>query len=79
MSNTPHILSEEFPNQIEQIHALKLADPRFAALLKQYDEINDEIHLAETNVKPMTQDFETQMRKRRLAVKDKIAVALQDG
>lgn len=76
MSNTPHTLGEEFPDQMEQIHALKASDPRFARLLADYDEVNDEIHVAETNVQPTSQDHETQLRKRRLAIKDEIAQAL---
>ena len=76
MSNTPHTLGEEFPDQMDQIHALKASDPRFARLLADYDEVNDEIHVAETNVQPTSQDHETQLRKRRLAIKDEIAQAL---
>ena len=76
MSNTPHILSEEFPGQLDQIHALKASDPRFAKLLLEYDEVNDEIHVAETNVAPVTEEHETELRKRRLSLKDGIAHAL---
>lgn len=76
MSNTPHTLGEEFPGQMDKIHALKVSDTSFAQLLTQYDEVNDEIHLAETNVQPTTQDHETQLRKCRLAIKDLIAEAL---
>jgi uncharacterized protein YdcH (DUF465 family) len=76
MSNTPHSLGEEFPGEMERIHALKLADPQFARLLDEYDEVNDEVHLAETNLRPTSQDHETEARKRRLAIKDRIAAAL---
>lgn len=77
MSNTPHTLGEEFPGQAERIHALKVADPAFASLLRDYDAVNDEIHLAETNVAPVGQDHETALRKQRLAIKDRITEALQ--
>lgn len=77
MSNTPHTLGEEFTGQIDKIHALKAADPAFAGLLLEYDEVNDKIHLAETNVSPVGQDHETTLRKQRLAIKDRIAEALQ--
>ncbi len=77
MSNTPHTLHEEFPDQVEQIHVLKVSDPAFAELLREYDEVNDKIHLAETNVAPLQQDHETTLRKQRLAVKDRIAQALR--
>lgn len=76
MSNTPHTLAEEFPGQMERIHALKVSNPRFAQLLVDYDEVNDAIHVAETNVKPISQEHETELRKRRLTLKDQIADAL---
>ena len=79
MSNTPHTLSEEFPGQMDQIHALKATNPAFAGLLREYDDVNDKIHLAETNVNPVGQDHETALRKQRLAVKDRIAEALQSA
>lgn len=76
MSNTPHTLAEEFPGQTDAIHTLKVADPNFARLLKEYDEVNDQVHLAETNVQPMDQFEEEKLRKRRLQIKDAIAEAL---
>ena len=76
MSNTPHTLAEEFPGQIEAIHRLKVSNPAFAKLLEEYDDVNDQIHLAETNVKPVEHAFEAELRKRRLNIKDAIAAAL---
>ena len=76
MSNTPHTLGDEFPGQLDQIHALKVSDPRFAKLLLEYDKVNDEIHLAETGVTPVTHEHETELRKQRLTLKDHIAQAV---
>jgi uncharacterized protein len=76
MSNTPHTLGEEFPGQLDAIHALKAKDVGFARTLEEYDAVNDRIHLAETNVKPVSQEEETRLRKQRLALKDSIADAL---
>lgn len=76
MSNTPHTLGDEFPEQLERIHALKASDSSFAKLLLEYDEVNDDIHLAETSVVPVSQTHETDLRKRRLVLKDQIAQAL---
>lgn len=76
MSNTPHTLAEEFPGKIELIHKLKVSDAHFARLLDQYDDVNDQVHLAETNVQPMDQFEEEKLRKRRLQIKDAIAEAL---
>lgn len=76
MSNTPHTLGEEFPGQLDAIHALKAKDERFARILAEYDEVNDRIHRAETRVEPVSDDHEEELRKRRLALKDAIASAL---
>jgi uncharacterized protein len=48
MFNTPHMLRDEFPDQMEAIHALNLTSPEFARVLEEYDEVNDRIHRAET-------------------------------
>lgn len=76
MSNTPHTLGEEFPGQLDAIHALKAKDPAFAQVLDEYDEVNDAIHRAETRIEPITDEHENELRKRRLALKDRIAQAL---
>lgn len=76
MSNTPHTLGEEFPGQLDAIHALKAKDEAFARLLDEYDEVNDAIHKAESRIEPVSDDIEAGFRRRRLAIKDKIAAAL---
>lgn len=79
MSNTPHTLGEEFPGQLDTIHALKAKEPRFARLLDEYDDVNDRIHRAETRIEPISSEHEAELRKRRLAIKDAIAGALAAG
>ncbi|MDX3805108.1 YdcH family protein [Bosea thiooxidans] len=79
MSNTPHTLADEFSGQMDEIHRLKTSSPAFAKLLEQYDEVNDKVHLAETNLKPTEQLDEVNLRKRRLQIKDEIAKALSDA
>ena len=76
MSNTPHTLGEEFPGKLDAIHALKATDARFARVLDEYDEVNDQIHRAETRIDTVSEEAETALRKRRLALKDAIAQAL---
>ncbi|WP_332699792.1 YdcH family protein [Bosea sp. (in: a-proteobacteria)] len=76
MSNTPHTLADEFPGEEEAIHKLKVTDPDFARLLVRYDEVNDQVHLAETNITPVEQLTETELRKERLRIKDAISLAL---
>ncbi|MCR9151138.1 MAG: YdcH family protein [Rhodobacteraceae bacterium] len=73
MSHTPHELADDFPGQTDKIHALKTANAHFARLMDEYHEINREVHRAETNVEPVDQMAETEMRKKRMALKDEIA------
>jgi len=76
MSNTPHTLAEEFPGQAENIHKLKVSDAHFARLLKDYDDVNDQIHRAETKIAPVDSLVENDLRKRRLQIKDAISKVL---
>lgn len=76
MSNTPHTLGDEFPGKMDAIHALKIADSEFARLLERYDEVNDQIHRAETRIEAVGENVEHGLRKQRLALKDAIAAAL---
>ncbi len=73
MSHTPHELHEEFPGQVEDIHALKESNAHFAKLTDAYHEINRAVHRAETGVEPVEDLEETRMRKERMRLKDEIA------
>ncbi|MCO5073789.1 MAG: YdcH family protein [Rhizobiaceae bacterium] len=77
MSNTPHTLGDEFPDQMEAIHALKVKDERFARVLEKYDAVNDKIHRAETRIDAISDEAEVELRKQRLALKDEIVAALE--
>ncbi|MBE1294975.1 YdcH family protein [Phycobacter azelaicus] len=72
MSNTPHELAEEFPDKVAAISALKQSDAHFAKLADEYHEINRAVHRAETNVEPVEELAEVEMRKKRAALKDEI-------
>ena len=76
MSNTPHELSDDFPDKAEQIHALKAKDPHFAKLADDYHEINRAVHRAETDVEPVSDEHMNEMRKERMRLKDEIAALL---
>lgn len=77
MSNTPHTLGEEFHGQLDKIHQAKAADPAFARLLEEYDDVNDRIHRAETRIDAISDTAENALRKRRLEIKDSIAKAIE--
>ena len=72
MSHTPHELAEEFPDKIDAMHALKTSDAHFAKLADDYHEVNRAVHRSETNVEPMAEPAETELRKKRALLKDQI-------
>ncbi|MBB97084.1 MAG: hypothetical protein CML68_21110 [Rhodobacteraceae bacterium] len=78
MSHTPHELADEFPDLVEQMHALKTKDAHFAKLYDEYHELNRSVHRAETNVEPMEDLAEGEIRKKRAALKDEIYAYLKE-
>lgn len=73
MSNTPHDIHEDFPNDAEVIHALKASDAHFAKAMEEYHEINRAVHRAETRVDVIDEAAEVELRKQRSHLKDEIA------
>lgn len=69
----PHAIHEEFPNDADRIHHLKMTDDRFARLLQDYDEVNDRVAGAESRQVPMSDEAEIELRKKRAMLKDEIA------
>ncbi|MGR3617811.1 MAG: YdcH family protein [Paracoccaceae bacterium] len=72
MSNTPHELHEEFPDKADAISDLKQSDAHFAKLADEYHAVNRAVHRAETNVEPISNSAETDLRKKRAVLKDEI-------
>ena len=72
MANTPHELAQEFPDKAAAISALKQSDAHFAKLADEYHSLNREVHRAETNVEPISDLAEADLRKSRAALKDQI-------
>lgn len=72
MTHTPHELAAEFPEHVTKIHDLKQANAHFAKLADDYHEVNRAVHRAETQVEPMEELAEVDLRKQRAALKDEI-------
>ena len=72
MSHTPHELAAEFPEFAQKISDLKQSDAHFAKLFDEYHEVNRAVHRAETNVEPVEELAEVEMRKKRAALKDEL-------
>ena len=79
MSHTPHELAEDFPAEAEKIAALKQTDAHFARLVDEYHEVNRAVHRAETQVEPVGDAHETDLRRRRMQLKDEIGRILRDA
>ncbi|MDO5646681.1 YdcH family protein [Paracoccus sp. (in: a-proteobacteria)] len=75
---TPHAIHEEFPNDADRIHNLKISNAHFARLLQEYDEVNDQVHNAEALIHPISEDAEKQLRRQRAHLKDEIAHMMAD-
>jgi uncharacterized protein len=73
MSNTPHDLAEEFPEERDRITELKTSNGHFARLAEEYNEINRAIHRIETRVEPTSEDIEEELKRRRVRLKDELA------
>lgn len=79
MSHTPHELNEEFPQQLEQMAALRQSDAHFAKLADAYHTLNRAVHRAETDVEPTCDENMQKMRRERMALKDDIAAYLREN
>ncbi|WP_323036174.1 YdcH family protein [Pararhodobacter sp.] len=79
MSHTPHELADEFPADVEKMQALKQQDAHFAKLFDEYHILNGQIHRAETDVEPMSDAHQIELRKKRMAAKDAIAKMLKEA
>ncbi|MAC76635.1 MAG: hypothetical protein CML66_01035 [Rhodobacteraceae bacterium] len=78
MSHTPHELAEEFPDMVDLMSKLKSSDTHFARLYEEYHDLNRKVHRAETNVEPMEDLTEGEIRKQRAALKDEIYAYLKE-
>ena len=76
MTHTPHELAADFPEHADTIHRLKTEDTHFQKLSEEYHTVNRDIHRAETNVAPTSDDHMEQMRVRRMRLKDELYAML---
>lgn len=73
MSNTPHELAAEFPEDHDRLHELKMTSPHFVTLADRYHELNGEIHRIEAGVETPSDEYTETLKKKRLALLDEIA------
>jgi hypothetical protein len=78
MSHVPHELADDFPGEVEQIQKLKQENAHFARLADAYHEVNRQVHRAETDLDPMDDHAQQELRKQRMQLKDQIAAMLRE-
>lgn len=76
MSHVPHELHDEFPNDTQRIHDLKMSNAHFAKLADRYHGVNRDIHRVEAGVQAMSDESLESLKKQRLSLKDEIASML---
>ena len=78
MSHVPHELADDFPGQVDLISRLKQENAHFARLADAYHDVNRQVHRAETDVEPLDDHTQQELRKQRMALKDQIAAMLKE-
>lgn len=73
MSHTPNDLRDEFPDAVDILHQLKVHDAHFAKLAERYHDLNREIHRAESDVEPASDERIETLKKQRLAMLEDIS------
>lgn len=67
-----HDLLHEFPQHKEKIHSLKVSDHHFRKLFDEYDVANNNIHRIETGAEATTDEVLTDLRLKRVHLKDQL-------
>ena len=73
MSHVLHSLHDEFPQDAEILHKLKLSDTHFEKLSESYHELNREIHRIESGVEPASDQWLEDLKKQRLVLVDQVS------
>lgn len=71
-----HDLHHEFPQFEQKIIELKNSDQHFKKLFDEYHGVNKEIHHIESGAEATSDDVLTNLRKKRLHLKDDLYVLL---
>jgi uncharacterized protein len=79
MHNEQHDLSHEFPEFRERIHTLKSEDTHFRGLYDEYHLIDRQVHRADTDVEPLSDEHAEELKKRRVQLKDELYAILKSA
>jgi uncharacterized protein YdcH (DUF465 family) len=79
MHNEQHDLSHEFPELRERIHTLKAENSHFRGLYDEYHLIDRQVHRADTNIEPLSDDHVEELKTRRMQLKDELYAMLKSS
>ena len=74
-----HDLSHEFPEYRDRIHTLKLENAHFRGLFDEYHLIDKQVHRADTDVEPLSDEHAEELKKRRVQLKDELYAMLKSS
>lgn len=78
MPVTHHQISVDFPEYRLAIHDLKMNSPAFAKLIKQYDDLDDEIYRIEAEIETPSDEYTESLKLKRVEIKDKLIEILNN-
>jgi uncharacterized protein YdcH (DUF465 family) len=71
-----HSLLADFPDLRERIHELKMSNPEFAELYREYDAVDKEVYRIEEEIETPSDRYTEDLKKRRVHLKDQLYVML---
>lgn len=72
-----HDILHEFPELKEKVHELKMSNHHFRKIFDEYHELDHEIHSIESGAVVVSDDHLTELRKKRVHLKDSIFAELR--
>ncbi len=67
-----HDIENEFPKYQQQIEELKRINPAFSALMKEHDQLDNEIRRLEEHAQPVDDTYIEEIKKKRAFLKDRV-------
>ena len=74
-----HDLVHELPEHRDAIHTLKMNNAHFARLFDEYHEVDHEVHRIEDNIETPSDEYTTERKAKRLALKDELLKMIQEA
>jgi uncharacterized protein len=74
-----HDLIHELPEHRDAIHTLKMNNAHFARLFDEYHEVDHEVHRIEDNIETPSDQYTTERKAKRLALKDELLKMIQEA